>query len=41
MWVSCVQIEGLQLHEEQEDVTVGAEQYVNGYGASQFQYCRF
>ncbi|RDX73485.1 Zinc finger protein CONSTANS-LIKE 4, partial [Mucuna pruriens] len=32
-------IEGLQLHEEQDDVTVGAEQYLKSYGASQFQ-CR-
>ncbi|KAK7358592.1 hypothetical protein VNO77_00526 [Canavalia gladiata] len=34
-------IEELRLHEELDDATVGAEQYVKGYGASQFQYCGF
>ncbi|XP_019429882.1 PREDICTED: putative zinc finger protein CONSTANS-LIKE 11 [Lupinus angustifolius] len=30
-----------ELHEEQENVTMGAEEYVNNFGASQFQYCGF
>ncbi|KAG4999004.1 hypothetical protein JHK87_020076 [Glycine soja] len=34
-------IEELRLHEEQDDVTVGAEQYLRNYGASQFQYGGF
>ncbi|XP_027344004.1 two-component response regulator-like APRR5 [Abrus precatorius] len=34
-------IEELRLHEELDDVTVGAEQYVKSYGASQFQYRGF
>ncbi|KAK7251350.1 hypothetical protein RIF29_34460 [Crotalaria pallida] len=34
-------IEEFQLHEEQEEVTIGAEKCVNSFGASQFQYCGF
>ncbi|TKY60648.1 Zinc finger protein CONSTANS 4 [Spatholobus suberectus] len=34
-------IEELRLQEEQDDVTVGAEQYLKSYEASQFQYCGF
>ncbi|WVZ23204.1 hypothetical protein V8G54_001748 [Vigna mungo] len=34
-------IEELRLHEEQDDVTVGAEQYLRRYGATQFQYGGF
>ncbi|XP_061355304.1 two-component response regulator-like APRR5 [Gastrolobium bilobum] len=40
-WVNFNSIEELRLHEEQDDVTVGAGHYVKSHGVSQFQYCGF